>query len=375
MSFTRVLKHRLTYEKSYKRMAQAMERFRKCDNKKAKHQIKKEIALCKNFWKCYPLHYFRYDLYRKEKELSEKELINYVPEFFFYSLFLPFYNLKKYKILIEDKIISEQFFRSLNISQPHTICTVKSNHIYTNDMNKITYARVKQELVEQKYEKIFVKPKDGYGGHGIYVFNKKNSGQYLASDNILFGEDFLRKIGAKNDFIVQAGVEQDSEILKIYPYSVNTFRIITEYKNGNIRILCAILRFGRNGNQVDNADSGGIFVIVDVGKGTLGNYGISMEGEYFKKHPDTNIIFGEYKISRWNEIKEFVIESTKKLSYFTYLGWDIALTKNEPLAIETHSGFGLEALNLIFGGMREILRIDDPIYYWKNMGNRISGAY
>ena len=80
--------HRLTYEKRDKRMAQAMKRFKKCDNKKLKSQTKKEMVLCKKFWGCYPLHYYRYGLYKKNKELSERELLNYIPEFFFYYLFL-----------------------------------------------------------------------------------------------------------------------------------------------------------------------------------------------------------------------------------------------------------------------------------------------
>ncbi len=62
-------RHRLVYEKNYKRMAQAMKKFNKCGNKKTKFRIRKEMNLCKKFWRCYPLHYYRYNLYRKDKEL------------------------------------------------------------------------------------------------------------------------------------------------------------------------------------------------------------------------------------------------------------------------------------------------------------------
>ena len=84
------IRHRLVYEKSYKRMAQAMGRFKKCDNKKPKSRVRKEMNLYKRFWGCYPLHYYRYDLYRKDKELSESKLLNYIPEFFFIGYFYHF---------------------------------------------------------------------------------------------------------------------------------------------------------------------------------------------------------------------------------------------------------------------------------------------
>jgi hypothetical protein len=361
----REIRHRLTYEKSDTRMAQAMERFKKCDNKKSKLQIKKELNLCKKYWGCYPLHYYRYDLYRKDKELFERELLNYIPEFFFYNLFLPFYDSKKYEILLKDKIITELLFKSLAISQPHTICKLINNHIYTNELGEGTFNALKQELEEKKYQKIFVKPVDGEGGYGIYIFNKNKSGQYLTKDNDVFNEDFLNKIGVKNDWIIQLGIEQDPEISKIYPNSVNTFRIVTENKNGNVRMLCSELRIGKDRSQMDNFSQGGIVVKIDITTGKFGEYAISEQCEYFEKHPDTNFVFKRHKILNWNKVKEFVIESAEKLPQFTYLGWDIVLTKNGPVAIETHLNFGLDGIQLVSGGLREIFQISEPQFYWK----------
>ncbi len=45
------IRHRLVYEKSYKPMAQAMRRFKECDNKKPKSRIRKEMNLCRK--SCY----------------------------------------------------------------------------------------------------------------------------------------------------------------------------------------------------------------------------------------------------------------------------------------------------------------------------------
>jgi hypothetical protein len=361
--------HRLTFEKRYPRMAEAMERFNKYEDKKPKSQIKREMNICRKFWGCYPMHYYRYNLYRKDKNLSDEQLIDYVPEFFFYYLFLPFYNKREFRYLISDKNKIEHLFKDHAIPQVDTICKLIDNRIYTTDLVEIVYSIVKRTIDEKNYQKIFVKPRMGEGGHGIYVFNY-NNGRYINKDNQEFNEEFLEKIGHSNDYIIQPGVEQVPEIAQIYPFSVNTFRIVTENRDGHVQSLYAILRFGRKGLQVDNSDQGGLFVTVDVESGELGRYATSMVGENFENHPDTNFYFHGHKILNWNEINKFTEDCAKKLTQFSYLAWDIAITKTGPIVIEVNYGFSLDGFQIIFGGLRKKLRINDPYFYWKNTGKR-----
>ena len=96
----REIRYRSGYKKNDRSMIKAMEHFNKTPNKKSRFKIRKEIKLCKDFWGCYPFHYFRYKLYEKNREMTETELLDYVPEFFFYELFLPFYDSKLYWILL-----------------------------------------------------------------------------------------------------------------------------------------------------------------------------------------------------------------------------------------------------------------------------------
>ncbi len=362
--------YRIAYPKKNLRMAQAMERFKECDVKKPKSQIKEEMNFCKKFWGCYPLHYYRYDLYRKEKQLSQTELLSYIPEFFFYYLFLPYYDSTKYAALVTDKNITEQLFRSLAIRQAHTICKLITGRIYTRKLVETDFDTIGKKVEEKKYEKIFVKPLDGQGGHGIYIFHRNRSGQYVTKHDDVLTEDFLNDIGAKNNYIVQPGLMQHHEVSKIYPRSVNTFRIATENKNGNVRVLCATLRMGRAGNEVDNSAQDGIITRIDTGTGRMGHYATSEQCEYFEKHPDTNFVFRNYEFANWNKIEEFAVESAKKLPQFTYLGWDIALTEEGPLAVETNLGFGLDHYQVVLGGLKHVFGISDPQFYWRNTGKQ-----
>lgn len=171
----------------------------------------------------------------------------------------------------------------------------------------------------------------------------------------------------KNNFIIQPGLEQDSNVSNIYPYSINTFRITTEYKHDKARILCATLRMGVNSSQVDNSAQGGIITKIDIENDNLGDFATNEECNiFYNKHPNTGFIFKGYKISNWYNIRKFTEECAKKMPQFIYLGWDIALTKNGPVEIETNLGFGLDHYQVSIGGLREIFKINNPDFYWKN---------
>ena len=231
------LVHRLTYEKRDSKMAEAIKRFKISDNKKPLSQIKKEIILCKKFWKCYPFHYYRYDLYRNDKQLTEQELINYVPEFFFYYLFIPYYNSNKYQYLVADKNQTEQLFRRLSIPQAPTICKILNMKIYTCDLLETDYLTIEKQLTKNNIQTFFVKPVKGMGGHGIFIFNRDVDGVYITKEKTIFTENFIQSIAKQNDYIVQTGIEQDKEIAAIYPYSINTIRFLSQNKKGEIRIV------------------------------------------------------------------------------------------------------------------------------------------
>ncbi len=361
----RQFKHKLLYKYKYHRMKSANKRYKNCKDKKSKRQIRAEISICKIFWGCYPLHYFRYDLYKRDKKLTKEELINYIPEFFFYNLFLSHHDGEKYSILLGDKNIAELLFKSVSIKQPYTICKLINGKIYTSDLEEKKFYEINLELKEKLYKKIFIKPVDGEGGYGIMIFHLSADNKYLNNNNVELSETYLLDIGKQNNYIIQKGVIQDECITKIYPSSVNTFRIATENIKGKVRVICGALRIGREGNEVDNASQDGIVLGIDCNTGKCSDYASTEEGEIFYKHPDSNFVFKNHKIDKWNIIKDFTIECASKLPQFTYLGWDIALTEEGPIAIETNLGFAIDLFQIALGGLKENFKINDPNKYWK----------
>lgn len=216
------------------------------------------------------------------------------------------------------------------------------------------------------FKKIFVKPVEGEGGYGIIIFHLSVDNRYINDNKVELSEMFLLNIGKKNNYIIQAGVIQDQSITRIYPSSVNTFRITTENIKGEVRVICSVLRIGRQGKEVDNASQNGIVLGINHSTGVCKEYAISEEGENFYKHPDSQFVFANYKIREWDIIKNYTIDCASKLPQFTYLGWDIALTKEGPIAIETNLEFAIDLYQIALGGLRQDFEINDPNSFWRN---------
>ena len=60
----------------------------------------------------------------------------------------------------------------------------------------------------------------------------------------------------------------------------------------------------------------------------------------------------------------FTLKCAAKLPQFTYLGWDIALTEQGPIVIETNLEFGIDLYQIALGGLKEAFEISDPKKYW-----------
>ena len=104
---------------------------------------------------------------------------------------------------------------------------------------------------------------------------------------------------------------------------------------------------------------------VDLESGTLSDFATNHNNDIFYVHPDTKFVFKNYKVPGWNKVKDYTEKIVRKLPQFGYLGWDIALTKRGPMALEANIEFGLDHFQRPIGGLRKVFRIDQPDFYWK----------
>jgi len=327
--------------------------------RKSRDRIEREISLIRDYWKCDPMHYYRYRLF--EKELSEEELIDYIPAYYFYNYHMPSVNNETMIPLTESKIRLNDFFRSRKIATPPSVSIIVKGvpmHPAGSEMN---YAEFLHELSRSSASMFFVKPDRGMGGKGIFTIKKKGN-VFILPGNEELDQKTFNSIVRGRDFLVQEAISQKSDISAIYPSSVNTLRVITQYSDSGYRIAAVVMRIGRNGSYVDNSAQGGISVNIDTESGRFAGYAFTEHStESFDRHPGTGFIFGGYTLSNWEKIKNEILANASKAPELPEVAWDVAVQENGIVVIELNLNYGIDHLQCCIGGMRRKLNIM-PVY-------------
>lgn len=354
-------KSRAHYKNLYKDECEYYNAYR---DKKPLSVIKKEMKTLQKYWGCYPFQYIRYGMYRNDCKMSLEEMKNYIPNYFAYYLFFPKI-YKDYGIISEDKILTYQVFETLEIKQPTLLLQYNNGVFYDNKKNIIPDKKVNNLIENSNAEKLFLKPTMGLGGKGILVFNKKE--KFITEEGDEISAEFIHKTLGKNEnYLLQEGIKQHEELNKIYPHSVNTFRVNTMIIDGKAKILFSFLRMGRGGGQLDNASLKGFVCRLDPESGKFASVGTSKLFTKIDKHPDTGFQFEGYIFPYWEEIKQFVLVAANKLENIGCAGWDVAYSADGPQIIEINAGAGLQSLQDNYGGVRKAYGIENPKKYWYN---------
>ena len=179
----------------------------------------------------------------------------------------------------------------------------------------------------KRHNRFIVKPISNYGGKGIHIVSVDNQ-----QGSINLFEDFK----ASGTVVLEELVEQAPDMAAFYPGSVNTIRIVTFYYKGRLTKICAVLRMGRKGSEVDNATYGGIYAPIDMEHGIIYTYAESYVGEKYAFHPDTGTQILGAKIPKWDELNSLMEELVKIVPEQNMIGWDMALTSKGWIMIEAN---------------------------------------
>jgi len=338
-----------------------LDRFKRSTNNKPQSQIKSEMNVLQDYWNCFPYQYYRFDLYRKDCSMQVQEMKNYVPLFFFNNLFFPL-SFKNYGVLSSDKLLNFALLKAYDIPQPPFLFGFDNQSFYDGANSPIPDNEIDSLLANSNALKIFVKPRFGSEGKGIDVF-KKEAAAYLNKQQQTLSAAYLLNHYKDGYYIVQEGLVQHAELNEIYAHSINTIRVITEFKNGQARVLFSVMRIGKGGNQVDNAAAGGVYVKIDPEGGAFGDVAYAHDRLTFDAQPDTNFRFKGASLKAWPQVKELALSVARKYREITYLGWDIALTESGPCVIELNSTPDMAMVQDCYGPLKADLKIE-PEAYW-----------
>lgn len=180
----------------------------------------------------------------------------------------------------------------------------------------------------ERHPRFLVKPIDGNCGRGIafYRVETVEDAEHAYSDAVSRGRA-----------IVEEAIVQVDEMAAFHPSSVNTVRVPTLVKDGEVHIFGPFFRMGRGESIVDNAGSGGVFANVDSDTGICFTMGVDEVGASYLRHPDSGLTIPGFQIPQWDEALSLAKKLALKVEGARYVGWDLALTERGWVVVEGNS--------------------------------------
>lgn len=239
----------------------------------------------------------------------------------------------------------------LNSKERKTVLTRGKNNIFVRYYNNKNYNHI--FLNKSEFNEKF---RDYLNREYIILNNNKEEFlKFIKNKKIVFCKpingthgDSMEKIVIKDfvgdlyDYLVKKGLLLVEEVVvqcelmnKLYPYSINTVRVITVHRyDGDVRIVAAYQRIGNHGRIVDNYNGGGMVVPINEKTGIIEYPAVDKLKNVYYKHPMTNTSIVGFKIPKYKEVIELAKKASLVVDEVRYVGWDIAVTDKGPVIIE-----------------------------------------
>jgi hypothetical protein len=253
-----------------------------------------------------------------------------------------------YRLLLGDKFVFCRFLKGLGFPTPEILALGDKDGLFWLDTRK----RMPVGSLLDRRVDVFLK-EDLFDGGTRDFHLTVEGGRLLAGGRGATVEEVLSR--TTGHYILQQRIEQHPEMARLHPRSVNTVRLVTTLAGGQAGPLCAIVRIGSKGSQVDNWSVGGMAVAVDLETGRLGKYALFKPGYGTKvdRHPETGAVFDGFEVPFFREAVRLATELHKFFYGFHSIGWDIAITAAGPVFLEGNDDWGLAAVQGPCGGLRE----------------------
>jgi hypothetical protein len=267
-------------------------------------------------------------------ELTGEFKKGWMPDEYYRFKFLPRMNPEKFIGLSAQKTFDYKLFKD-SIVEP---LLFRSNGRYCMKDGRVISKAEAARLLSALDEEIIIKPDSSHGGEGI-TFKQA-------------GELRLEELPADGDLLFQKVVKQHPELNRLYPHSINTFRVLTYMDpNGDINIKFIYLRFGQGGNRVDNSSSGGGWIFVHL-NGKVEPVAYDTDGiDIGTLHPDTGIEYAELEFPFLQKVITLCEKTHQTFPYLRIIAWDVFIKENgEAKFIEWNANYpGFLAVEARFG--------------------------
>ena len=188
----------------------------------------------------------------------------------------------------------------------------------------------------------FAKPVGGEKGRGAFAL-RLDGGEAWVDGALATAAEVIARVPAR--FLLQERVVQHPALAALHDASVNTVRLVTVLRDGEVVPFVAALRVGTGGTAVDNWSAGGLVVGLGLETGRLYGRGIFKPGcggevRYggtVERHPDSGVVLDGYPLPDVDAAVRLARQLHRDLGGPRSVGWDIALTPDGPTVVEGNS--------------------------------------
>lgn len=175
------------------------------------------------------------------------------------------------------------------------------------------------------------------GGAGVAKWTKEGEA-YRNAHGRCVAADKLADEFRKQDCLLQPFVENHSDVAPVTNGALASLRIVTGLnESGQAEFVTSLIALPHGARESSVA---GILCGIDPRTGRL-RTAAWPSGEAVVNHPDTGAPILGIQLVFWQESIDLVRRAhTLAFPRFPFLGWDIALTKEGPILLETNSGWG-----------------------------------
>lgn len=190
---------------------------------------------------------------------------------------------------------------------------------------------------------LFVKPRQGNGGHNAERWDFTINNLYQNSSGVKFAReellDILLKQSLKDDFVIQPRLINHPALADISNDALSTVRVFTiRNEKGEPEATNVAFRMAVGGNSVvDNFHQGGLATSVDMGTGRIreaSDIGTRPAMGWREVHPVSGVRFKDRILPDWPEVLELAREAHRAFPDRIMVGWDVAMLAEGPMIVE-----------------------------------------
>ena len=269
--------------------------------------------------------------------------------------------VQEYRILLDNKIVFYSIIR--NFAPANQILAYKKNGEYIALSEGFSEEEILAKICE--LGKMAYKETSSGGGVGFHLL-EFSDGKYSINRKQAKEEDILSLL-QKDDYLLEEYCSQGPFEQQLWPYSVNTIRIVTLVFHETVQIAAAFQRIGIEKEKcVDNACAGGLCSAIDLNTGVLSAakshapaYFFAKDGgfKWFKKHPGTDAQIEGVQIPNWTSLCSEIKMLHQKLAFtgIEFIAWDIALLDNGFKIIEANTSCSMDLLQTFEGARNGVI--------------------